>query len=36
MNIALVKKLKKAIDRINSGDYITEEEFFKDSPQEDA
>jgi len=25
-----VKKLKDALDRINNGDYVSEEEFFKD------
>ncbi len=28
----LIKKLKEAKERIDNGDYITEEEFFKDSP----
>ena len=36
MNMALIKRLSEAIERINKGNYITEEEFFKDSPQEDA
>lgn len=36
MDRALIKKLSEALERINSGEYISEEEFFKDSPQEDA
>ena len=31
LNKSLVSRLTKAINRINSGDYISEEEFFKDS-----
>lgn len=29
LNKPLVKKLNQAIQRINSGDYISEDEFFK-------
>ncbi len=36
MNLALVKKLSEALERINSGEYVSEEEFFSDSAQEDA
>jgi len=36
LNRALIKKLSDALVRINNGDYISEEEFFRDSPQEDA
>ena len=36
MNKALIRKLSEALERINSGEYISEEEFFKDSHQEDA
>jgi len=35
MNKALVKKLSEALERINSGEYVTEEEFFS-SHQKDA
>ena len=28
MNKVLIRKLKAALDRINDGDYMTEEEFF--------
>jgi hypothetical protein len=28
LNSSLVKKLKEALDRVNSGDYVGEEEFF--------
>jgi hypothetical protein len=28
LNSSLVKKLKEALDRVNSGNYITEKEFF--------
>lgn len=33
MNKPLIKKISEAIERINSNEYLTEEEFFKDSPQ---
>ena len=33
MNRPLIKKISEAIERVNSGEYLTEEEFFKDSPQ---
>ncbi len=33
MNKPLVKKLALALKRINEGDYVTEEEFFKSSPR---
>ena len=33
MNKELVKKLAEALERINSGDYISKEEFFKNSLQ---
>ena len=36
MNKALIKKLSEAFNRINNGDYVSEEEFFMDSPQENA
>ena len=36
MNKALIKRLSEALERINSGEYISEEEFFSDSHQEDA
>ena len=36
MNKALIKKLSEAFNRINNGDYVSEEEFFNDSPQENA
>jgi hypothetical protein len=29
LNTSLVKRLKDALDRINSGEYVSEEEFFK-------
>lgn len=32
MNKPLLKKLAEALRRINSGEYLTEEEFFKGSP----
>ena len=28
LNSSLVKKLKEALDRINGGNYVSEEEFF--------
>ena len=34
MNKRLIKKLSEAINRINKGEYVSEKEFFKDSPQE--
>jgi len=33
MNNSLIKELHEAIERINSGEYVSEEEFFKNSPQ---
>ena len=36
MNGALIKKLSEVIERINNREYISEEEFFNDSLQEDA
>ena len=36
MNKELVKKLAEALERINSGEYVSEEEFFKNSPQESS
>jgi len=30
LNAPLINKLKDALERINSGDYVTEDEFFKD------
>ena len=33
MNQTLVQKLTQALERINSGEYISEKEFFKNSPQ---
>ena len=33
MSKELIKKLSEALKRVNSGEYISEEEFFKDSPQ---
>jgi len=36
LNKPLVKQLSEAMERINSGEYITEEEFFKNSPQATA
>jgi hypothetical protein len=35
MNRSFIKKLLESLERINSGEYISEEEFFNDSPQED-
>ena len=32
----LIKRLSEALERINNGEYIDEDEFFKDSPQETA
>ena len=31
LNNHLIKKLKEALDRINNGEYISEEEFFNNS-----
>ena len=31
MDRTLIKKLSDALERVNSGEYITEEEFFKGS-----
>ncbi|NCO11114.1 hypothetical protein GW924_00715 [Candidatus Pacearchaeota archaeon] len=36
MNVSLIKKLSEAVERINNGEYISEEEFFSDSVREDA
>ncbi len=33
MNRRLVRNLSEALNRINSGDYISEEEFFRNSLQ---
>ena len=33
MNKSLIKKISEALRRINSGEYVSEEEFFKNSPQ---
>ena len=33
LNKPLLKELTEAMQRINNGKYLTEEEFFKDSPQ---
>jgi len=33
MNYALIRKLSEALKRVNSGEYVSEEEFFSDSPQ---
>jgi len=33
LNKPLIKELNGAMGRINGGEYDTEEEFFKDSPQ---
>jgi len=30
LNKTLIKRLNDALNRINSGNYVTEEEFFKD------
>ena len=32
LNNKIAKKIEKAVKRIDKGKYITEEEFFKDSP----
>lgn len=36
MNRALIKKLSEALERIDSGEFVSEDEFFSDSPREDA
>lgn len=36
MNVSLIKKLSEALERINNGEYISEDEFFSSSPQEDV
>jgi hypothetical protein len=36
MNKSLVRELSDALNRINNGEYITEEEFFSDSPLKSA
>jgi len=33
MNKELIKNLSDSLERVESGDYLTEEEFFSDSPQ---
>ena len=33
LNKPLIKRLNEAMERIDSGEYITEKEFFKNSPQ---
>lgn len=33
MNVSLIKRLSEALERINNGEYISEEEFFSDSAQ---
>lgn len=33
MNKTFVQELIEALERINSGEYISEEEFFKNSPR---
>lgn len=33
LNKPLVKRLHEAIERIKKGEFITEEEFFRDSPR---
>ena len=33
MNKSLIKKISEALRRISSAEYISEEEFFKNSPQ---
>ena len=33
LNKPLIKQFNEAMDRINSGEYVTEEEFFKNSHQ---
>ena len=36
MNKALIRKLSEALERINSGEHVSEEEFFIDSLQEES
>ena len=36
MNKVLIKKLSDALERVNNGEYVSEEEFFRGSSQEDA
>ena len=36
MNRALIKRLSEALERINSGEYVSEKEFFSGSHREDA
>jgi len=36
MNSIFIKKLLEALERINRGEFISEEEFFSDSSQEDV
>lgn len=33
MNKSLIRQLHESLERINSGEYISEEDFFKSSPQ---
>jgi len=33
LNEPLLKELAEAMQRINNGEYLTEEEFFRDSPE---
>lgn len=35
MNCSFIKKLSDALERVNSGEYISEDEFFANSPQEE-
>ena len=35
VNKPLIKKLAEALERIQNGEYLSEEEFFMNSPQED-
>lgn len=34
MNRRLIRELREALERVNSGDYVSEDEFFRDSPRE--
>lgn len=36
MSHSLIKNISEALEKINNGEYVSEEEFFSDSPQEDA
>ena len=36
MNNLFIKKLLEALEKVSRGEYVSEEEFFSDSPQEDA